>query len=906
MTHSGGEAARAKIALGLALLAGAIADGVGTPAFQARAAAASAQAEEASKATTQSAERPKPVGEKLPRTDLHGDPLPEGAQARLGTIRFRHDHSSLHLRPAFSPDGKMLATGHDGIRLWESATGKLLREVRDGFGYHVLFFAPDGRWLAGERWLGNLSKQDGHTVRLWDPQTGQRLLDIPTDGRVQVCSPDGKQIVTTTGDGSVFLWDTTTGKQTTQLRGGHKRQTADVAFTANGKGLVTIGDRSACHWDLASGRLEKTVELNLPRRVHSTCLSPDGQSLAVSPREQGPVFVLDTATGKERFQLQGELAQGGYGLAFSPDGKTLATNQVDLQNWKAETDVAFWDASTGKLRHHFAIPFRGAWHLCFAPDGRTLVTAGQEPLIHLWDVATRKPVHNWSAHEGWISALAFIPDSSALVSGSLDGSVRLWEVKSGKHLRELQGHRWGITGVAVTPEGKTIVSSGNDGCVRLQRPDGTDGRRLLLGRPPEELDSPEKSVVYSLGISPDGKTAATYSWIPKAGIFYHVWDLSTGKAVMERRDPAKVISGRTFSPDGRLVLQYVRSGGAEAFSSPPPGGGGGVGQPGSTLAVLEDVATGKRVLTMPLPAQAGNIGAFAADSRSLLTASSQDERKEDGWHSDNTLHLWELASRKVRLTITWSGRARFIQAVLAPNGRTVATARDDQTTQIWDLTTGKELLRRDGFSSRAGCLAFAPDGRSLASGHRDGTILVWDVAAVAGHQEKAEARPDQRRIDEWWSDLAGDDAGKAHLAMWRLAAAPGQTVDWLRDRLEPAKEVPADQLRSVIADLDSTKFSQRQAASKQLASLADRAGPALRAALKADLSAEQRRRIEEARATLMDVPPANALRDLRAVEVLERIGSPEAKPLLEMLAKGAPEARLTREAEAALQRLARR
>jgi hypothetical protein len=80
----------------------------------------------------------------------------------------------------------------------------------------------------------------------------------------------------------------------------------------------------------------------------------------------------------------------------------------------------------------------------------------------------------------------------------------------------------------------------------------------------------------------------------------------------------------------------------------------------------------------------------------------------------------------------------------------------------------------------------------------------------------------------------------------------------------------------------------------------------LRTALKTDLSAEQRRRIEEALATLTDVPQAHALRDLRAVEVLERMGSAEAKSLLEMLANGAPEARLTREAEAALQRLARR
>jgi RNA polymerase sigma factor (sigma-70 family) len=896
--------AKAKVTLGLVLLAGALVAGAGPAVFQARTATTPAQAEGAGDAAARGAGHQKPGGEKLPRTDRHGDPLPEGAVARLGTTRFRHDHSSLHLKPAFSPDGKVLATGgSDGIHLWDPASGKLLRGIPVRYGdYGEPFFAPGGRRLIGCRWLGwEASRQAGHNawmVRLWDPGTGRPLHDIPTDGKALACSPDGKRLVTAADDGSASLWDLATGRRTTRLRGGHKKQVTDLAFTAGGKGLVTCCSDRVCHWDLAGGRLERTVELAVPRQVHRTCLSPDGRSLAVSPRNRGPVFVLDTTTGKERVRLRGELARGGYGLAFSPDGKTLATSRVDLQKWDGATEVAFWDAGTGKLLRHFPTPARAALHLRFAPGGRTLVTAGQEPLVRLWDVATGKPVHHRPAHEGAISALAFTPDGAALVSGSSDGSVRLWDVKGGRHLRELQGHRGGVSGVAVTPDGKTVVSGGTDGCLRLQSPDGKGDRRLLPGRPPEGLDRPGHQVC-GLGLSPDGKTAATYSVSSRGGV-YHVWDLSTSRAVIQRRDPAKVISPRTFSPDARLVLQHVFGGGADSG----PGGGGGTSAalPDSALAVVEDVASGKQVLALGLPERAGNIGTFAADGRSLLTASYQDERRGDGWHYDNALHLWELASRKVRRIITWGGRGRFIQAALAPDGRTVATAGDDRTIQIWDLATGKELLRRGGFPSRAECLAYSPDGRSLVSGHRDGTILVWDVGVVGGHRGDPEARPDRRRIRAWWSDLAGADAGKAHLAVCRLAVAPGPTVDWLREQLRPAREVPAGRLRSLIAGLGSTDFSRREAASERLASLADRAGPALRAALKADLSAEQRRRIEKALATLTDVPPANKLRDLRAVEVLERIGTPEAKQLLEKLARGAPEARLTREAKAALAR----
>jgi RNA polymerase sigma factor (sigma-70 family) len=684
-----------------------------------------------------------PLKEPLARSDRYGDPLPKGAIARLGTIRFRHDHASLHLIPSFSRDGKVLATGFNEIRLWDPATGKLLREIRDDYGSTEPFFTPDGRWVIGGRWLGwEASRQAGHDcfmVRLWDAETGRQLHAVSTDGKALACTPDGKQLVTVAKDGMISFWDIATGKRTIQLRGGHKQQVTDLAFTADGKGLVTFCvDHRVCHWDLSNGHLKKSVELMVPRQVHCTCLSPDGLSLAVSPRGQGPVFLLDTTTGKERVQLQGALAQGGWGLAFSPDGKTLATSQANSTSWSDPTKVAFWDSGTGKLLRHFTMPSRAALYLCFTPDGRTLVAAGEQPRLHLWDVATGKQVHNWPGHEGGISALDFTPDGTALVSGGDEGSVRLWDAKTGKHLRQLQGHRWGITGVAVTPDGKTIISCAVDNFIRLESPDGKESRSILLGRP---------GVVHALGISPDGKTVATFGSKSRVGTVYHIWDLATGKAILERCDPSTVMSSRTFSPDTRLVARIVQG---DADGPIATSGGGNVAlPPGLTRAVVEDVVSGKEVAALELPKHTGNILRFSADSRSLLTSSFQNERREAaGWHYDNTLHLWELASRKVRKTITWSGRGRFIAAALAPNGRAVATAHDDQTIQLWDLATGKELLRRDGFFSPVRCLAFSSDSRLLASGHNDGTILVWDMEVLARHPEHPKARVGQGRIEE--------------------------------------------------------------------------------------------------------------------------------------------------------------
>lgn len=146
---------------------------------------------------------------------------------------------------------------------------------------------------------------------------------------------------------------------------------------------------------------------------------------------------------------------------------------------------------------------------------------------------------------------------------------------------------------------------------------------------------------------------------------------------------------------------------------------------------------------------------------------------------------------------------------------------------------------------------------------------------------------------------------KAHAAIWGLCAVPQRAVNLLRVRLRPASAVPADKIRQWIADLDSDEFPRRETASAELAALGDQARAALQASLQAKPSVELRRRVEALLADPGLVRSAETLRRLRAVEVLERIGSPEARQILETLVQGAPEARQTREAKTALARLSR-
>jgi WD40 repeat protein len=865
---------------------------------------------------------PSPKDEKVTenkpsRTDLYGDPLPPGAIARLGTMRLRHENMN-QITAAFVGDGKLLATGGPwSLHLWETATGRPLAGVKGNF-WSLLIPSADGKSLAirEDRSISIRDVPSGRLVRRWDAPGTWPYLSSPL-----AFSPDGKVLVVG-GYGAVRLWDTTTGNEIRRLEA-HENGAHAAVFTHQGRRLVTTGYNQnhidqICHWDLATGKLLHQAEIGkqaFSRRALR--LSHDGRWVAVVPYSKEAVRILDAETGKERCRLQGEKTAARYGLDFSPDDRLLATDWAE--DGEDSASISLWNPVSGKLVHRFSIPNRASQGLQFAPDGRTLLTEGG-PVIHLWNINTGKRLLKWPAHEGTISSLHYLPDARSLISGSYDGSTRIWDAGTGKQQRQLP-----FSGFPdrILSADRSILSNGPPGAVTLRDLEaGKVLRRFALEEQPDKVQIGDQIMQSSysarlLGLSADSRTLTVFS--TRSGINkpetlqYHVWDFATGHIISHRPETSGFWP-TIFSPDGKLAAGTLRTATVDEIKDKP------VEPTAAKPIVILNVITGRQLLSLPQQDQHSGPVAFSPDGQSLLTQTS-----EQFWEGDKqqigkrTLRFWELRSGKQWLTISSDKSGwefGYEQIVFSHDGRRLATTRGDRLIQLWDVVTGKELLRRSGYDARVSCLAISPDHKTFASGHNDSTILVWDIAPKGGMlsrpdvEDKSaksrigrESMAPRKDLEAWWIDLAGDDAKKAHLAIWELADRPEQAVPLLRDRLKPAAAVPRDQVRQLLRDLDSKEFKTREAASKQLATLAEDVEAALTEALKVSTSAEQRRRIEALLAAPRVVPAGDKLRHLRAVEVLEHMGSPEGLQVLQGLAKGAPEARLTKEAKASLQRL---
>ncbi len=323
---------------------------------------------------------------------------------------------------------------------------------------------------------------------------------------------------------------------------------------------------------------------------------------------------------------------------------------------------------------------------------------------------------------------------------------------------------------------------------------------------------------------------------------------------------------------------------------------------GGTRLRVSDYTTGALLLRItPTPGGAWDI-AYSYDGRILASGGVAGE----GRLGPGSVFLWEAATGQALGTIGSRETGAVQRFAFSPDGRLLATGDEKENiVHVWNVFTGKELARFRGHSGLVTCLAFSPDGKRLASASFDTTILLWDVSKL--DRSLPEWRPAPKELEALAEKLQGQDGPAAFQAVGRLAAAGDAAVALLRPRLRPVATPDEKRIARLLTELDDDAFAVREAAARELGALGRLAEPHLRKALAGGGSAEFRRQLETLLAAC-DGRPATPqeVKELRAVWVLEEVGTAAARECLAELAKGAPGARLTQEAKRALERLQRR
>ncbi len=597
-----------------------------------------------------------------------------------------------------------------GFAAWYSTTDVWVEKVlRDGHTawVHSVAFSPDGRWL--------VSASDDKTVMVWDFAARKRLKTL-TDHTEKVnavaFSSDGKMFATGSYDRTVIVWDASTLEKITTLRE-HRDAVNALAFSPDGKWLASASSAEPAagsdfrtilwgtshwekareipqgvvygpilfspdsrllvtnqvQWDLVSGKQDMNDDLPQEKKWGGwnwAALAPDAKLLVGTGGDGAVIFRGLSQRGDltSSTLLQKTRAHQAFGraVAFSPDGKLVATGT---------DDILLWDTTTRKIVSRFD-DISSVWSLAFSPDGQSLVSAHGDGSIQVRDLDERRRIVGFDGHGNHVLVVTTSPDGKRIASAGKDGAVILWNAETEQKETVLFGHETRIVNLAFAPDGTWLASFDQDGVLI----------RWNLANQTQHWKVKAHSGSECLAISPDGK------WLTNP---WAIYESSEGRELCrwdESHIGMMMVDAAAFSPDGKQVAVIV-----------------------ATKLILLDTQKWRAIAQQETNSNFTRIS-FSPDGRNVVTGS------EDG-----RLIWWDAATLQ-KITEVKEHQAAISAADFSPDGKLLASADKDQIV-IWEATSRKRMTAIENQAIPVYSLAFSRDSKQLMAAKRDRTVRIY-------------------------------------------------------------------------------------------------------------------------------------------------------------------------------------
>jgi WD40 repeat protein len=568
---------------------------------------------------------------------------------------------------AFSPDGKLLATGGQDktVKIWDVERRDLVTTLAAATGaVWSVAFTPDAKFLVTSG-LGG--------TRLWDYGSWRFVTNFP--GQTASLSQTGSLLAVAEVSffywwqppGPVTVWNYLTGEKVRQF----PKAGRVIALSPGGETLA-VGDplRGVDLWHVASGKLERSVMTS--NAVRSLAFSSDGNQLLTLGRNESPAL-HDLRTQETPRQLEGH-AMEIWSAAFSPDGKTIATTSSDQT-------LRLSDVVTLETRQILRGHEHEVWCVAFSPEGKTLATGGKDQKVMLWSLETRQPNHTLP-NQGSIRPF-FSPDGKRIVTvgtPAARASSVMRELSKGSPAVTVPGRRT----MGFSADGTKLVRWGRDfRSLEFGSPDSTNVARLAL----TGFDEKSKGLQYQ-GFTPDWKKFFAIDELGRVAI----WEVETGRVLRSLQGPPPPISAGAISPGGRYLA---------------------LGAQQENLVHVYDCVTGGETQLRGHKDTVRGL-AFSPDGETVASGSL-----------DGTIRLWDSASGESIAELP-GHMEETSDVAFSPDGRTLASVNVRLSVKLWHLATRRQLVSWE-FPEVGDSVRFSPDGRFLAVTTRTNSIHLFEA-----------------------------------------------------------------------------------------------------------------------------------------------------------------------------------